>query len=156
MLFRSRLIPETDDGVVVVLEGSGQRKRVVLERSPLRRSIFEGSAGRLPIGSYEIVLSQPALGENPLGVSFTVVAPIGEMTRTALNQSEMQQAAERSRGKFYTLAEMAKSFNELPAGDLVPVATLPPIPLWNTWQMFVLFFALLLAEWLLRKRFGML
>ena len=154
--FDERLIPETDDGVVVVLEGSGQRKRVVLERSPLRRSIFEGSAGRLPIGSYEIVLSQPALGENPLGVSFTVVAPIGEMTRTALNQSEMQQAAERSRGKFYTVAEMAKSFNELPAGDLVPVATLPPIPLWNTWQMFVLFFALLLAEWLLRKRFGML
>ena len=68
----------------------------------------------------------------------------------------MQQAAERSRGRYFSLESMTKLFVELPDGDRVPVATLPPVPLWNNWRMFLLLFVLILIEWLLRKRLGML
>ena len=154
--FDERLIPQADDGVVAIIEGNGQRKRVVLERNPLRRSIFEGSGGRLPVGNYEVVLSQPPLGKDPLAASFTVVAPVGEMTRTAMDESQMQQAARRSRGKYFSIANMAELFDAIPEGERVPVATLSPIPLWNNWRIFLLIFVLLVTEWLLRKRLGML
>ena len=154
--FDERLVPEAEDGVVAILEGSGQRNRVVLKRSPQRNSIFEGSGGKLPVGNYEVVLSRPMLGKDPLAASFTVVAPAGEMTRTALDKPQMQQAAERSRGRYFSLENVAKLFVELPDGDRVPVAALPPVPLWNNWRMFLLLFVLILIEWLLRKRLGML
>ncbi|MEC8337727.1 MAG: hypothetical protein VXZ84_06245 [Planctomycetota bacterium] len=154
--FDERLVPEAEDGVVAILEGSGQRNRIVLERSPHRSSIFEGSGGKLPVGNYEVVLSRPMLGKDALAASFTVVAPAGEMTRTALDQLQLQQAAERSRGRYFSLENVNKLFVVLPEGERVPVATLPPIPLWNNWRTFMLLFVLLLTEWLLRKRLGML
>ena len=154
--FDERLIPEADDGVAAVIEGKGKRKRVVLRRNPDRRSIFEGSGGRLPPGSYEAVLSQPSLGKDPLAASFTVVAPVGEMTRIEMDQLQMQQAARRSRGKYFSIQNMEEVFGSLPEGERVPAATLPPIPLWNNWRVFLLLFGLLLTEWLMRKRLGML
>lgn len=154
--FDERLIPEADDGVEVVIEGNGQRKRVTLERNPLHRSIFEGSGGRFLVGNYEVLLSRPLLGKNPLAASFSVVAPIGEMTRTIMDQSQLRQAARRSRGKYFTVENMTEAFDALPDGVRIPVATLPPIPLWNNWRIFLVLFFLLLAEWLLRKRMGML
>ena len=42
-----------------------------------------------------------------------------------------------------------------PAARQVPVENLPPIPLWNRWPVLLLFLVLLIAEWLLRKRGGM-
>ncbi|MDE0940143.1 MAG: hypothetical protein OSA43_09305, partial [Pirellulales bacterium] len=154
--FDERLIPEADDRVAAVIEGKGKRKRVVLRRNPDRRSIFEGSGGRLPPGSYEAVLSQPSLGKDPLAASFTVVAPVGEMTQIEMDQLQMQQAARRSRGKYFSIQNMEEVFGSLPEGERVPAATLPPIPLWNNWRVFLLLFGLLLTEWLMRKRWGML
>ena len=44
---------------------------------------------------------------------------------------------------------------ELPEGRQVPVETLPPRPLWNTWPVVALLLGLLIAEWLLRRTGGM-
>jgi hypothetical protein len=43
----------------------------------------------------------------------------------------------------------------LPAPQKVPLDTDPPVPLWNTWPVFVLFLTLIGAEWILRKRMQM-
>jgi hypothetical protein len=37
----------------------------------------------------------------------------------------------------------------------VPYQTLPSLPLWNKWPLLLLFLVLLIGEWLLRKRGGM-
>ncbi len=44
---------------------------------------------------------------------------------------------------------------DLPAGQQVPIESLPPAPLWNKWPVLTLFIVLLITEWILRKRRGM-
>ena len=44
---------------------------------------------------------------------------------------------------------------DLPPGRQVPIESLPPRPLWNKWPVLALFLGLLIAEWILRKRRGM-
>jgi hypothetical protein len=46
--------------------------------------------------------------------------------------------------------------DDLPPGRQVPVESLPPLPLWNQWPLLLLFLVLLVTEWVLRKRKGML
>ena len=41
---------------------------------------------------------------------------------------------------------------ELPRPQKVPLDTDPPIPLWNTWTVLAVFLAVVVAEWVLRKR----
>jgi hypothetical protein len=48
-----------------------------------------------------------------------------------------------------TLAEL------LPAPQQVPLDSDPPIPLWNSWPLFVLFLLLIAGEWIARKRLRM-
>jgi hypothetical protein len=42
--------------------------------------------------------------------------------------------------------------NDLPKPQQVPLDTDPPIPLWNTWPVLVVFLILIVTEWVLRKR----
>ena len=153
--FDERLIPEADDGVVVLIEGEGVQKRVVLQRNASHRSIFEGSVGRLPIGSYEALLAPAGFSKQPLPVAFQVTASVGEMTHTEMDRQQLQQTANRSRGQYFDVRRRNDVFSALPRGESFPLATLPPVPLWNNWRIFVLILALLLLEWLLRKRLGM-
>ncbi len=154
--FDERLIPDADDGVVVLIEGDGLQKRVVLQRNAKHRTIFEGRAGRLPAGSYQAVLAPTGSGQASLPVPFQVTAPLGEMTRIKMDRRRLKQAASRSRGRYFDVRDRRDVWNSLPAGEAVPLATLPPVPLWNNWRIFLLIFVLLVLEWLLRKRFGMM
>ncbi|GIW86777.1 MAG: hypothetical protein KatS3mg108_1101 [Isosphaeraceae bacterium] len=49
-----------------------------------------------------------------------------------------------------------RSLNELlPAPQLVPLDADPPIPLWNSWPLFLTFLSLIAIEWIVRKRLRM-
>ena len=61
-----------------------------------------------------------------------------------------------TRGKFYTIANADSLMADLPVGRRVPIENLPPIPLWSRWWLLAGFVACLTAEWILRKRKGML
>ena len=87
---------------------------------------------------------------------FQVVAPPGEAVRKELDLQQLRISAMKSRGRFYEVAGREDVFSQLPPGKPVQVASLPPLPLWNNWRMLLLFVGLLLCEWLLRKRLGML
>ena len=67
----------------------------------------------------------------------------------------MQQAALETKGRFYTLADADRLPADLPRGGRSPIETLPPVPLWNKWPVLLLFLVLLIGEWFLRKRGGM-
>ena len=63
--------------------------------------------------------------------------------------------SEVSRRACLPVATAARLLSELPEGRQVPMESLPPRPLWNTWPVLAALIALLIAEWLLRKLAGM-
>jgi hypothetical protein len=107
-------------------------------------------------GQYDVALAEPQPAANPPTTRFNVVAPPGELARLEMDAAALSYAAEISRGKFYTIAEADRLLDELPAGRRVPLASLPPIPLWNRWWLLAAFLGCITSEWILRKRKGML
>jgi hypothetical protein len=152
-----RLAPPQDDGVVVVTQrDGGERRSITLRRHASDRGTFEGSAGPLPDGRYRAWVAAPALEGQPPSRQFTVVAPPGELARTQMDAAELSEAAKTSVGKFYTFAEAGRLLRDLPRGRQVRIESLPPQPIWNAPLLAGLFIGLIAAEWLLRKRVGML
>ena len=97
----------------------------------------------------------PALEGRAAAVDFTVSPPPGEFAHLAMDVAEMRQAADESKGRFYTVADADRLLADLPPGRPATIETLPPLPLWNSPPALLLFFGLLIGEWILRKRGGM-
>jgi hypothetical protein len=102
------------------------------------------------------LLVQPAIDGNPVSAQFTVVAPPGEFERVEMDRAALTAAAKATHGKFYTFAAADRLLDDLPAGRPVPIDSLPPVPLWNRSWVLSLLLVLLIAEWVLRRRKGML
>ncbi len=151
-----RLAPPADDGVTVVLEHKGHKtRRIQLRRNAVARGVFEGRVSKPPIGSYHAWMAIPALEGRTPSVDFEVEAPPGEFERVRMAAAELKRAAHDTRGRFYTFLDAERLLGDLPPGRQVPIESLPPKPLWNTWPLLLLFFALLTTEWILRKLGGM-
>ena len=104
-------------------------------------------------GEYEVRLLPPPVLEGGLPTTrFSVDPPAGERERTEMNQAELTRAATLSGGKFYLPTAAEGLLGDLPTPQQVPLDTDPPIALWNTWPVLVLFLCVLVAEWVLRKR----
>jgi hypothetical protein len=78
------------------------------------------------------------------------------MERLQMDLPEMTAAARLSGGRSYTFDSARELVHDLPAGRQVAVSQLPPHQLWKSWPAPLLLLTLLIAEWLLRKRFGMM
>ncbi|HMB03065.1 MAG TPA: VWA domain-containing protein [Isosphaeraceae bacterium] len=144
----------TSDEVAVQVERKGQGSRkLTLKRAPSTRNLFEGALPQAPEGEYEIrLLPPPVLGGAIPTATFRVEPPAGELERIQMNEPELSRAAVTSGGKFYTPETAATLLADLPKPQKVPLDTDPPIPLWNTWPVLVLFLLVVTAEWVLRKR----
>jgi hypothetical protein len=152
-----RLAPATDDGVVVIVQQeAGRRQQIRLHRGSTRRGVFEGSISNLAPGNYRIWLASPSLEEMPAAGNFEVVPPPGERTLLAMNASDLQQAAEATSGHFYELTSADQLPGDLPPGRQVRIDALPPTPIWNSPFIAGLFMALIIIEWLVRRRVGWL
>lgn len=152
-----RLAPVEDDGVVVLVEQPGRpTQRITLRRTSAGRGSFEGTLSQPPVGSYRAWIASPALENSAAAVDFTVKPPSGEFERTAMDAAALKQAAEVTGGRFYNVENAARLPRDLPPGRQVPIETLPPVPLWNRWPVLLVLFTLLIGEWILRKRGGML
>lgn len=155
--FDERLAPPEDDGVVVMLEQQGgKRRRVTLRRDAARRGVFEGLVTDLPEGQYRAWVATPTLEGKPPSQRLTVAAPLGERARLEMDVADLKFAAEQTRGKFYTLANADRLLEDLPRGRQVRIESLPPEPIWNSWKIALLFVTLIVTEWLLRKKAGMI
>lgn len=163
--FDERDAPVEDDGVTVIVERAGsKRRRVKLRRKPGRRGVFEATLDHLAEGEYQVWVAVPALGEDgseegaPPACSFRVKGPAGEKSRVITDTPDLRRAADQSNGKLYTPEGLtAKTIlKDLPRGRQVRTEPLPPVPLWNHLVMGLVFVALITGEWLLRKRVGLL
>lgn len=151
-----RRAPADDRGVSLVVEHRGRKQNLPLTRSSANRGVFEGALPQLADGEYHAWLAAPALEGNPPAADFLVVAPPGEFASTAMDVAELERAALETKGKFYRAVNLEDLVNDLPHGRQVPIDALPPLILWNQWPLLLLFLTLLISEWLLRKRKGLL
>jgi hypothetical protein len=152
-----RKAPADDDGVSLILERPGSPRRTIAARRMFdSRGIFEATLNNLPEGRYRAWLATPALEGQPPAKEFTVVNPPGEQARLEMDAAELKAAAKISAGKFYTLSQAGRLIDDLPPGHQVRIESLPPQPLWNSPLLAGVFILLLVAEWLARKKVGML
>ena len=141
--------------VQIERKGAGPRK-MALKRAPGVRNVFEGVLPQTPEGDYEIRLLPPPILTGPVPTAtFQVESPAGEFERIQMNEPELLRAAEATGGKFYTPLTASTLLTDLPKPSKVPLDTDPPIPLWNTKFLLLLFLAIITLEWILRKRLQM-
>jgi hypothetical protein len=149
-----RLVP--GGKATVMFERQGQSRRpIALARSSASPALFEGQASKLTEGRYHAWVVDPPLPGDP-AADFEVLPPAGETERSQMDAAQLTRAATDTRGKFYLYPQASRLLNDLPEGRPVPIETLPPVPLWNKWPVVLLFVTLLSAEWLLRRKKGML
>lgn len=148
-----RLMPSGEETATVMVErrGGGQQT-VKLSRQPAGPAIFEGQLTRVAEGSYHAWVVSPTFKEAPPSEDFVVQSESRELTNRNLDRADLLKTAELTRGRFYTLADVAALPGDIPRGQPVSLQTQDPIPLWNRWELLLLFAMLLTAEWLLRKR----
>ncbi len=151
-----RLAPAEDDGVTVVVESSGGKtRRVVLHRTTAERGVFRGLLERPVAGDYRAWIATPELKDRRPSVDFLVALPASEFARTRMDVAEMRRAAEISGGRYISFERADQLARQLPPGRRTPIESLSPVPLWNSWPVLALFLVFLIAEWVLRKRGGM-
>lgn len=152
--------PETSVKVVVERrplkdQADGEIEVETLQLAKLEgsRATYEAIKTRTPPGEYRFWLSSPTVTGPKPRAEARVLPPPGEMEKLRMNQSEMERAAEQSKGKFYTLADAARLLDDLPTTSRVALNTPgPPWLLWNHFMMFTLVVGLFAGEWILRKR----
>jgi hypothetical protein len=151
-----RLAPLDDGGVTVELEQIGrQTQRLQLHRTETGRGHFEAVLNNLPAGGYHAKIVSPTLPDQVSAADFVVDSPQNELAQVQLDAGAMRQAAKTTNGEYFTPADADNLINKLPAGRQVPIESLPPFPLWNRWPVLAIVLGLLIGEWLLRKRRGM-
>ncbi len=152
-----RLAPAADDGATILVEDErGRRTSVVLRRDTVDRGVFEATLNDLEIGSYRAWLALPALEQAPPPRRFSIEAPRSERTRIEMHAADLRAAASTSGGRFYTIRDALRLPQNLPRGEPVRIESSPPQSIWNAPGLAVLLVGLIVTEWLLRKRVGLL
>ena len=156
--FDSQWIPNTNVLPVVVENDASEITSLELRQEPGNLDRFVGTVNNLQPGRYRATL---VLGpeESSASDDFVIRAPDGEMERLQQQRDELQEAAEISQGKYYSLRDASDLWDQLPPGEPVNVAPLPPRDLWNlAWPIIAFtgcFLTLISLEWILRKRYGL-
>jgi hypothetical protein len=154
-----RQAPLEDDGVTVMLDRDGHKgQSIKLHRNSgdAHRGVFEGELSNAPVGHYHAWVAEPSLPTPPTGVDFSVEQPPGEFERLQLDVAELKQAASLSKGKYYTFLTAHRLLDELPEGRQVVLESLQPFVVWNWYPLPLAVIVLLVCEWIMRKRMGLL
>jgi hypothetical protein len=142
--------------VIVLIEGTQQPpQRSRLRRVDGVRGRFEAVAPQLAADAYHASIVNPVLAGPVPSCDFTVGRVNAELRHLTMNEQDLRHLAERSGGRFYPLVDADKLIGQLPAGQPRRVESLTPVPLWNSWVVALVFVVTVVAEWSLRRRFGM-
>lgn len=149
--------PITDAAVSAALFRNGT-KVATIPLNPDEGGLYRGKTAALEPGNYEMALESGALPEGELKArtQFKVSAGTSlERTMLALNEELLRQVSVASGGEYYReekadslLAKLAP----LSSGNVIESDTV----LWQSWWWFLPIVGLLMVEWILRKRAGML
>ena len=131
-------------------------KIVELPKVAGSKNLFKTSLNTLTEGTFTARLLPPPVVEPPvIPITFVIEPPASERAKPSMNRDELVQAAKISGGRFFTAAGLETRAGTLPPPAKVPLDTDPPIPIWNSWPILIVFLLILLAEWLLRRKLEM-
>ncbi|HEU4751607.1 MAG TPA: hypothetical protein VFU47_00785, partial [Armatimonadota bacterium] len=135
--------------------GDGQRHPVKLEPVPGAAGVYSGEWLASQPGAYKAVLHAPG-GENAESITNVVVESSSlELDEPEQNEALLRRLAGMTGGKYLLWSELAGLPAALPDRHQ-DVQTRIEHPLWDTPLPLVLFTVMLMAEWILRKRKGLL
>ena len=96
--------------MTVELEQIGrQTQKVQLRRTETGRGHFEAVLNNLPAGGYHAKLIAPPLPGRVSAADFVVAPPQTELASVQMDAGEMQQAAEVTKGHYYTYKDASRS-----------------------------------------------
>jgi len=151
--FDANLIPKEDDGVVVIVQRNGvvvDRPR--LRRVPHRQNEFSAELPRIAEGNYRVTVQLPDFPKGSPFARFAVVPPQKELRIRTADPQELTAIARDTDGEVVKLPDVAGLPARIPHGTPTPLNNPKSVPLWNRWELMLLFAGLLVWEWLLRKR----
>jgi hypothetical protein len=140
--------------IAQIESNTGVSRRYTLTLDLRQPTFYSGPALTLPSGEYKALLVEPA-GSSAVEARWNVLAAPGELERTGLDTAELQRAGTISRGAFARYADSEQLWPRLPPGRPLELESLPPRPYWNRWPLLALVLGCLVAEWGLRKWWGM-
>ncbi len=151
-----RAAPVEDQAVEALMEmEQGRRRKVQLARVGGQRGVFEATLNDLEPGRYRTWLIAPALEGEPAAANFEIQQPPGELARLEMDADQLREAAKAAGGAYVPFAEADSLWGRLPRGKRVQIEPLPPQPIWNSSLLAGLFIVIIVAEWFLRKRWGL-
>ena len=156
--------PAADDKITVQVErlavdggGKPEVRTMTLDRT--KGSLgpsYDALLTQTPEGRYRFSLADSSLPEPRPSAECKVLPPLGEMDRLTMNQKEMEQAAQKTQGGFYTIANADDLLGDKNLRTDVRVRHKSPAKTtWLFWAFPPFFLAALLtltAEWVLRKQ----
>jgi hypothetical protein len=161
VVLRARLRAFADssenNSVTVRLDSpSNPSREIQLSRNWRQTDAFETTLRELPAGEYVAQFVVDRLDRPPAPTRFTVSAPPGEMARLVVNSAGLAEAARTTGGRYYDMTNWRRLAAELPPPRPMAVEQLPDRPLWSSNWLLAMLCAALGAEWLLRRRSGLL
>ncbi len=140
-------------------DGGGKPEVRTMELSRTKGSLlptYDALLTQTPEGLYRFSLQDSSLPEPRPSAECKVLPPLGEMDRLTMNQKEMEEAAQKTQGGFYTVANADDLLNDKNLRTDVRVRHKSPAKtVWLFWAFPLFFLAALLmltAEWILRKQ----
>ncbi len=151
--------PFEEEMVEGVLEVPGEEPMpLTFKMVPNAPGLYEATITAAHQGLHTVGITLPGDGaeEVALDANFSVILPIRETQATWLDKARLIDLAKQSGGQYFELDQLDQLLNAIP--DRIRRLETPsaPIPIWDTFNVFLLLGALLTAEWALRKRFKML
>lgn len=156
--------PPTDVTVTVEHRDNSEVPKANIQMLKLARAgktglTFEGMVLDSQKGKYRFTLSNPDVaklqpnGQRP-STEADVEEPPGELINLRLNRAELADAARKTNGKVYTMADADDLLDEMPPTTRViaRTSTTPPQQLWNLFSFFLIVVGLQTSLWILRKR----
>jgi hypothetical protein len=120
---------------------------------------FRGTFYQSDVPGDYVVRVEASDGDRPLGtrtVKFLVYEDDAEMRQLTADLEALSQLAQSTGGEQHDPENLPKFLRSLKDRDLKLEVTQPVFArLWDRWQLFILFLCLLSAEWVVRKRNGL-
>ncbi|MFH1421750.1 MAG: hypothetical protein ABIH42_03425 [Planctomycetota bacterium] len=138
---------------VCIEEPGGNRRSIELTLNEKRPGEYLGSITPTKVGLYKVwigTLADPK-GQGLAFATFSVEVPTIEKKDPRMNKELLQQMAKLSGGHYYEIYQLKELPNSIQAIQETISSEVSEDPLWNRWQILLLFTALITAEWIGRK-----
>ena len=142
-----------DEPVEVAVQSDAVLQRVAMIAEDDARLTFYGGLTQLPTGNYRAQLNMLGLTSE---CEFDVRPANHEMAALQANFDSLARLAKVTNGRHYTMQSADRMPMQLPRGERRVVEQRMAVPVWNNWQTAALLIGLLAAEWVLRKRVGLI